>query len=126
MKSIDLAWALSVLLLPACEPRNLYVAHDTVVGVNAKVSQDRQQGQLVVGYDRDFVTVIPKSVDDPSGINKKDAMALLSCTELEVDGIFLSKYTDITASGDAAKKFSERIHDDNNFFNCNFAGKVPR
>lgn len=126
MKSIGWAWVLLALFLPACEPRNLYVAHDTVVGVNAKVSQDRQQGQLVIGYDRDFVTVIPKSVDDPSGQNKKDAMALLSCTELEVDGIFLSKYVDITASGEAAKNFASRIQDDNNFFNCNFTGRVPK
>jgi len=89
-------------LLPACEARNLYVAHQTILGVNAAVDQGRQQGQLVIGYDRDFATVIPTSVPVPDKPGETDAMALLNCTLVEVDGIYLNRYSDITVTGDAA------------------------
>ncbi|MBY6005024.1 hypothetical protein KUV62_13970 [Salipiger bermudensis] len=103
-----------------CSPHNLYVAHDTVVGVNARVSADRQQGQLLVGYDRDFVTIIPVTVQEPTG--DRDAMALLSCTELVVDGVYLSQYTDITASGKAAQTFAKALQNGDNVFNCDPLG----
>jgi hypothetical protein len=101
--------------LSACEASNLYVAHETVVGLNAQVSQDRQQGRLVLGYDRDFITLVPKSVGDD---DNKDVMALLSCTELEVSGIFLTRYVDVVASGEAAKTFAGKLTDGQNFFDC--------
>lgn len=110
------------LILPVwiagCEPRNLYVAHDSVVGLNAQVSPDRQQGQLIVGYDRDFVVVIPKSVEKGGGTNKRDAMSLLNCTHLEVDGLFLTEYADSVASGEAAVKLAGRLTKDDSFFDC--------
>ena len=102
-------------LLPACEASNLYVAHETVVGFNAQVSQDRQQGRIVLGYDRDFITLVPKSVDVEAG---KDAMALLSCSELEVTGIFLTRYVDVLASGDAAEALAGKLTDPQRFFDC--------
>lgn len=86
-----------------CTPRNMYVAHDSILGVNASVSQGRQRGQLVVGYDRDFVTIIPKTVKGNDG--SLDAMSLVVCTELEVEGIFLNEYSDVIATGDAAASF---------------------
>jgi hypothetical protein len=101
--------------LAACEANNLYVAHETVVGLNAQVSQDRQQGRLVLGYDRDFITLVPKSVGDDAN---KDVMALLSCTELEVSGIFLTRYVDVVASGEAAKTFAGKLTDGQTFFDC--------
>ncbi|WP_306113976.1 MULTISPECIES: hypothetical protein [unclassified Roseovarius] len=100
MKFTGLIFA-SLVLLPGCDTRNLYVAHDTVLGINAVVNQGRQKGQLVVGYDRDFATVIPKSVD-PTSTGEKDAMALVNCTELEIDGIYLNAYSDVMITGDAA------------------------
>jgi len=108
-------------LTAACAPDNLYVAHDTVVGVNARVSTDRQQGQLLVGYDRDFATIVPKSVDTGNG--SRDAMALLSCTELEVDGVYLSKYTDITASGAAAEALGQSGNSGADIFDCSAIGQ---
>ncbi|WP_145976987.1 hypothetical protein [Leisingera aquaemixtae] len=93
--------------LTGCSPDNLFVAHETVVGVNAKVSADRQQGQLVVGYDRDFVTIVPTTVEGDNG--GREAMALLSCTELAVQGIYLAQYTDITATGAAAARLGKAI-----------------
>ena len=95
----------------ACEANNLYVAHDTVLGVNAQVNPSRQQGRLVIGYDRDFATIIPQAVaiKDPSRAGEEDVMALLGCTELEVDGLFLTKYSDSLASGGAAIEFAKKV-----------------
>lgn len=100
-----------------CEPTNLYVAHDVVVGVNAQVSPDRQEGRLIIGYDRDFVTIIPKSVQVDGG-SDRDVMSLLGCTELTVGGIFLSSYTDSLATGEAAKLFAMKVGEDDRFFDC--------
>lgn len=113
------AFALCGGLAGCGEATNLYVAHNTVVGVNANVSPDRQQGQLLVGYDRDFITIIPKSVDaDGLAPGEQDVMSLLNCTELEVDGIFLSRYVDVMASGEAAKKLAAALSDGDVFFDC--------
>lgn len=88
--------------LPGCEPSNLYVAHDIVFGLNAKVDQGRQQGQVVIGYDRDFATVIPTKVPVAGPGDETDAMSLVHCTHVEVDGINLKSYRDYTATGKAA------------------------
>ncbi|MEP5730835.1 MAG: hypothetical protein ABJL67_15865 [Sulfitobacter sp.] len=93
----------AALLLCNCAPKHLYVAHETVFGLNAKVNQGRQQGQLLLGYDRDFVTVIPTNVAVPGKPSETDAMALVHCTRVEVEGIHLSGYSDFTATGDAAE-----------------------
>ncbi len=107
--------------LIGCSPDNLFVAHETVVGVNAKVSADRQQGQLVVGYDRDFVTIVPTTVDEDNG--GREAMALLSCTELAVEGIYLAQYTDITATGKAAARLGKAINENGSAaFDCDGEG----
>ncbi len=73
-----------MLLATACNPSNLYIAHDTVIGVNAAVNTERTSGRSVIGYDRDFVTVVPISVNVAEG---KEAMAVLSCSEMEVNNI---------------------------------------
>ena len=184
-----------LIALTGCEAHNLYVAHETVIGVNASLNQDRQQGRLVIGYDRDFITIIPKAVavrqDDrtipntevvlldsnqnPSGIVipnavavwttdqqesggtiipnavavwvddngnptttkvpfavpirlevdpiLKDVMALINCTHLEVKGVYLTKYADSLATGEAAKEIGRKLGkkgkaDTAKFFNC--------
>lgn len=100
--------AFATLCLSSCTAQNLYVAHDTVLGLNAKVNQASQQGQLLFGYDRDFVTIIPTEVPvkDATGMvieNETEAMALVHCTRLVADGIYLGEYRDFTATGDAAE-----------------------
>ncbi len=93
----------AVAALSACEAKNLYIAHDTVLGINAALDQGRQQGQLVIGYDRDFAAVVPKTVEADDGSGEKDAMALLNCTHLEIKGIYLNRYSDVVVTGEAAK-----------------------
>ncbi|MEM9043348.1 MAG: hypothetical protein AAGC81_01545 [Pseudomonadota bacterium] len=117
-----------LLAVSACDATNLYVAHDTVVGLNAQVSPDRQQGRFVLGYDRDFISLVPKSVEDDEDSDKRDVMALLSCSELEVDGIFLSRYLDVLVSGEAAIELAKNdsVTDPRLIFDCQrFGSRLP-
>ena len=55
--------------------RQLYIAHNTVVGVDAVVDTNRQVGRIVVGYDRQFVALAPKSVPIPpmtTGVQERE------------------------------------------------------
>ena len=94
--------------LAGCEATNLHVVHHTVVGVNAAVSSDQTAGHVIVGYDRNFNTIIPKSVKDSHG-NGNEAMSALSCSEVEVDGIFLTKFQESLATGTAAIQFAQAL-----------------
>ena len=100
------------LALVACEPNQLYMASHTVVGVNAAVSPDQTSGWLVVGYDRTFATVIPRSVPAPDGSPSRDAMSALACSSLSVQGITVRRFTESIATGDAAKKFAAKLQVD--------------
>jgi len=117
LKSNFIGLAAICVIAAGCAPQNLYVSHDVVVGVNAQLSADRQQGRLLVGYDRDFITIIPKSVEVP-GEEGREVMSLLGCTELTVDGIFISSFADTLASGEVAKKFAASLAEDTRFFDC--------
>ena len=99
---------LALCTTAACEPTNLYVAHHTVVGVNAAVNTEQTKGHLIIGYDRNFVTLVPKSVDDPDG-EGKEAMSALSCSELKVEGIFLTKFVEYLATGEAGREFARKF-----------------
>ncbi|WP_299212026.1 hypothetical protein [uncultured Tateyamaria sp.] len=96
---------LLALTLCNCAPKNLYVGHDTILGLNAKINQGRQDGQLLFGYDRDFTTIIPTQVRIDE--NETEAMSLVHCTELQVNGIYLDSYADFTATGTAARNIAQ-------------------
>jgi len=127
---MKLTWIMlaALMLAPACSGRHLYVAHDTVIGVNARLNQGRNEGQLVMGYDRDFVTIIPRSVEvapeDPDKTPPPqpalDVMSLVSCTILQVDGPSLTRYEDVIVSGDAAATYAQSGKATGEVFNCNF------
>ena len=53
----------AMLVLTACDANQLYIGHDTVLGLNASVNSERSSGRIVFGYDRQFITLVPKSVD---------------------------------------------------------------
>ena len=97
------------LILSACEPVNLYIAHSTVVGLNAAGSADRGSGHLIIGYDRHFGAIVPKSVPVEEG---EEAMSVLSCSDLKVDGIFLAGFTEYLATGRAATGFAKVVASD--------------
>jgi hypothetical protein len=100
--------------LAGCEPNQLYLVSHTVIGVNGAVSPDQTSGYLVIGYDRTFATVMPRSVkskdknDDPEA---RDAMTALACSSLSVKGISVKRYTESIATGKAAHKFAKHLAD---------------
>jgi len=120
--------AVLLVLLCSCEPAQLYLANHTVVGINAKVNPEQGNGILVIGYDRTFATVIPRSVErTENGVVTRDAMAALVCSNLMVDGITIRRYTESLATGKAAKMFAENLRGQSsdkaaekikNFFDC--------
>jgi len=60
-----------------CEATQLYLAYRTNVGVNASVNPEMTEGSLIIGYRRNFATIVPKSVPiaaDPAG---RDVMSAL-------------------------------------------------
>jgi hypothetical protein len=116
-----------VTMLGGCEPNQLFLGSRTVVGVNAAVDSTQANGWLVVGYDRTFAAVVPRSIDDvnKAGVKtgKQDAMSALVCSRLEVKGITIKHFKESIATGDAARTFAENLKDSDpapvkDFFNC--------
>jgi hypothetical protein len=74
---------------------------------------------LIVGYDRRFLAIVPKSatiVDPETGQpvttgnpEAREAMSILSCSQLEVDTIFLTGFTEYLATGEAARRFAAEV-----------------
>ena len=108
------ARALALVLLAGCEPNQLYMASHTVVGINAAVNPEQTTGSLLIGYDRSFATVIPRSVETTAtdGTQTRDAMSALVCSNLSVDGITIRRYTESLATGEAAKTFADKLKSD--------------
>jgi hypothetical protein len=112
--------ALVAGLLGACEVNQLYTASHTNIGINAAVKPDMTEGSLMVGYQRDFVTLVPKSVPDTEAPGNRDVMAALVCTDLVVSGIWLNKYVEYVATGKAARDFAAKLKGSSasQFFDC--------
>lgn len=106
--------ACAVTLLTGCEANQLYIGSQTVIGINAAVNRDLTSGWVVVGYDRSFATVIPRSVpiqdkDDPTPGQKRDAMTVLGCSNLAVNGVTIKRFTESIATGKAAETFARKL-----------------
>lgn len=126
--------ALSLAVIPAslaaCEPTQLYMVSHAVVGLNASVNPEQTTGSLLIGYDRTYATVIPRSVatTTANGVQFRDAMSALVCSELAVDGITIRRYTESLATGRAATRFAAKLAEGTNpqatgarvkdFFDC--------
>jgi len=67
------------------------------LGVSGNLNSTKTSGKVVIGYDRAFVAYIPKKRDD------KDVMSAFNCTDLEIDGITVTKFDERLATGKAAK-----------------------
>jgi hypothetical protein len=129
--------ACAVTLLTGCDAKQLYLASHTVVGINAAVNPDQTNGWLIVGYDRTFATVIPRSVTDTdktTGAQKNEAMSALACSNLLVKGITIKRFTESVATGRAAQIFAENLEVDptgakaravKDFFDCFKDKPVP-
>ncbi|MEM5522498.1 hypothetical protein [Sulfitobacter sp. AS59] len=103
MKPICLIAAICLMAVTGCDNRGIYVAHETVVGLNAQIKSDSSQGKIMLGYDRDFVALVPTLPHDSQGQSGgRNAMSHANCTTLTVTGIFVTEYRDVSASGAAA------------------------
>ena len=117
-----------ITMLGGCDANQLYMGSKTVVGVNAAVNPEQNKGWLVVGYDRNFVALIPRSADEKpepgeADTGKQDAMAALACSRLVVSGISIKYFKESIATGKAAQIFAEKLHEADpqtvkDFFDC--------
>lgn len=105
----SLAFGVITLLAAGCASENVFIAHRTVVGVNAAVDSNQASGHLLVGYDRRFFTVSPTVVGDSARPDEMEAMTVLSCSEVEVTGITLTKFNEQIATGRAARELALAI-----------------
>ncbi len=114
--------------LAGCSDRApLYIVSHSVVGVNAAVSPQMSSGHLIIGYDRKFSTNPPRSVVDTAKSGEKEAMSVLNCTEVTVEGIFLTSFREHLATGKAAIDLAQNLKGDaeaaNKFFECSSTSK---
>lgn len=112
-------------LLAACDAKQLYMANQTVIGLNAAVDPEAGTGSLLIGYDRDFVALVPRSVEQqeidaqgkvvldangkPRLTGHTDAMSALVCADVRFEKIWLRYYYEAMATGEAAKQFARRL-----------------
>jgi len=101
-----------VLVLAGCQNwgEQLYVAHDTKLGIDASINTATTSGSIDVGYDRRFVTFVPRSVEIEEGdADAREAMAVIACSNLRVGIISIDYYDESMATGRAAVLFAEAL-----------------
>jgi hypothetical protein len=112
LKSFPIAVAGAAILLAGCSADNLYIAHKTNLGLNGSYNQAKPSGKFILGYKEQFITVIPKSVplstEAQGELNTKDetlrdAMSILSCSDVKVGFLELREYSEYLATGTAAR-----------------------
>lgn len=124
------AGALALLLgLGACQ--NLYIASDTSAGIQASLNTARTAGKMSIGWERDFIVMIPRSVkvnsdedgkaDDKNRKNKSssaqknhlnkemETMSVASCTDFDTEGVYITKFEQRLATGEAARNLMETM-----------------
>jgi hypothetical protein len=113
---------LMLLVLGGCANwgKQLYIAHDTKLGVDASINTATSSGSIDLGYDRRFLTWVPRSVDVEEGASKeegdgktkaKEVMSVMACSNLRVGIVQVDYYDESLATGRAAVKFAEALAD---------------
>ena len=77
--------------------KQVYVASDTSLGLIGSMNTAQTAGKMLVGYDRAFVSLVPKKTRDG------DVMSTYNCTNLEIKGLRITKFYERLATGAAAK-----------------------
>ena len=96
-RRLILLFGICLLTLTGCQwGEQLYVAYDTKLGIDASVNTATSSGSIDLGYDRRFVTWVPRSVEareraamgrpkmEWRNWNPKEVMSVLACSELRV------------------------------------------
>lgn len=113
-------WPIALLLaLGGCSGDKLYIGSDTVLGIAIGYNTAREAARVDIGYDRHFVTWIPRSVAeaDDGGSKVKEAMSVLGCTNLQIGNLSLQGFEESLATGVAARTFAKKINE-SNYFRC--------
>lgn len=111
------------MAVTGCDANQLYMGSRSVVGINASVNPELNSGSLIVGYDRAFAAVVPRSVDDNS-TGKQEAMTAIACSSLGVKGVTIKHFKESIATGAAAEAFANTLKNDadkksvKDFFDC--------
>jgi hypothetical protein len=103
---------LLVLALGGCANwgKQLYVAHDTKLGIDASINTATSSGSIDLGYDRRFLTYVPRSVDAEGGdADAREVMSVIACSNLRVGIISIDYYDESLATGRAAVRFAEAL-----------------
>jgi hypothetical protein len=110
--------ALMVLVLGGCANwgKQLYVAHDTKLGIDASINTATSSGSIDLGYDRRFVTWVPRSVEiveggEGGGGEAREVMSVIACSNLSVGIITIDYYDESLATGRAAVRFARALAD---------------
>jgi hypothetical protein len=137
--------ALLVLMLAGCTNwgEQLYLAHDTKIGLDASINTATTSGSVVLGYDRRFITFVPRSVEieeqetelvgsngesgetdrntEEIGGNAEDTrtkareiMSVMACSNLSVSLFTIDYYDESLATGRAAVLFARALAQDRN------------
>lgn len=104
--------ALMVLVLGGCANwgEQLYVAHDTKLGIDASINTATTSGSIDLGYDRRFVTFVPRSVEAEGGdADAREVMSVIACSDLRVGIVSIDYYDESMATGRAAVLFAEAL-----------------
>jgi hypothetical protein len=132
---------LMVLALAGCANwgKQLYVAHDTKLGIDASINTATTSGSIDLGYDRRFVTWVPRSVEiDEDGVDGKvisdqdgdgqdeakarEVMSVIACSNLRVGIVSIDYYDEAMATGRAAVRFARALanneQDAQDYFRC--------
>jgi len=131
----------STLVVAGCQGppgEHLYIAHNTKLGLDASVNTAVMSGTIDLGYDRHFLTWVPRSVEvegasgqppAESGSGPREVMSVLACSVIETGVLRPVYYDESLATGRAATKFAAVIAKDriaaDEFFSCFFRKADP-
>ena len=105
--------------LGACaQTGHLAYYYKTVVGFNASASNQPPSGQIMLGYDRRMIALVPKTQPDS---NKPDyeAMSVISCVNARTRQVFSIDFEERLATGEAANNYADNPEKSkSHFFKC--------
>jgi hypothetical protein len=132
--------ALLVLVLAGCANwgEQLYLAHDTKIGLDASINTATTSGSVDLGYDRRFITFVPRSVEieeqdtelvgsgrqtgegdgntedsqDVENTKAREIMSVMACSNLSVSLFTIDYYDESLATGRAAVLFAKALAQD--------------
>lgn len=99
--------ACAALLAGCANPSHLVFHQSTSVGADASANTDTGQVHVAFGYDRQTNTIIPKTdTENDHGEREKEAMSVISASEVKVKWLGLHEVTEQFATGRAARNLA--------------------